>query len=48
MGRLPELLICMAGVGLMGYGIWLAWPPLLWIFTGVAAVSLSYVLYQTE
>lgn len=34
----------LAGLGAVTYGIWQIWPPAAWIFAGIAAIGMSFLL----
>lgn len=39
-------LLCAAGVGALGYGLYLAWEPLAWVAGGGVAVALAVTAYR--
>lgn len=41
--ELIRLVLALVGTGLIGYGGWLAWPPLGFLFPGLLLVGLAFV-----
>jgi len=44
MKRIPDI-ACLLGACLLGYGVWLTWPPLAFIFAGAALIAAGVRLH---